>query len=64
MCGERCVCPCDVCVHGMACRPPRCPMVPAVAEGEEVTQEEEEEEDRRVRRRGKRMRMRTRTTSL
>ena len=59
MCGERCVCPCDVCVHGMACRPPLCPLVPAVVEEEQVVQEEEEEEeDRRVRMQGKR------TTSL
>jgi hypothetical protein len=45
----------------MACRPPLCPLVPAVVEEEQVVQEEEEEEeeeDRRVRMQGKR------TTSL
>ena len=58
MCGERCVCPCDVCVHGMACRLLLRHCWHQRAEWWEE-EEEEEEEDRRVCWRGKRIRMRT-----
>ena len=58
------VCPCDVCVHGMACRPPLCPLVPAVVQEEQVVQEEEEEEEQEEEDRRVRMMQGKRTTSL
>jgi len=50
------VCPCDVCVHGMACR---LLLRHCWHQRAEWWEEEEEEEDRRVCMWGERMRMRT-----